>query len=310
MPAVRQLARPTSTNSIGVAPLSSEANSSGWSASYSNCVLWDCSSPRPKKPSTLEWLWVPFTHSHVARHCELRGLRCAAERLAGLEQRGDVDAIVNGRIRHGHCTLLLLRRDDELTPVESARTIEPGPVALAPGRSAHRRQRYSRSPPASTRDPRAGVRGRPVPLLSAPAACQRSRRCTASKWPSAVHSAPSTTATEFLPNDSMVSVTANVAPSTTEYVLRPGSEVRRDEDPLAVGRRGCRFRPLSSQRSGVAATPHVARSTTTPGVEPPQPAKNTLPSRTTLGHSHVDREVQACQPLGGPRVDEHRRGGT
>ena len=34
MPAVRQPARPTSTNSTGVAPLSGEAKISGWSDSY------------------------------------------------------------------------------------------------------------------------------------------------------------------------------------------------------------------------------------------------------------------------------------
>ena len=37
---------------------------------------------------------------------------------------------------------------------------------------------------------------------------QRSWRCTMSNWPSAVHSAPSNRATELLPSDSIVSVTA------------------------------------------------------------------------------------------------------
>src|SRR3954447_22248129 len=67
-PAVRQPARPTRMNSTGVAPLSSDANSSGWSVSYEYFVRWLCSSPRPKKVSTFELECVPFSHSHVARH--------------------------------------------------------------------------------------------------------------------------------------------------------------------------------------------------------------------------------------------------
>ena len=47
MPAVRQLARPASTSSTGVAPLSSDAKISGWSASKVNLVLCFCSSPSP-----------------------------------------------------------------------------------------------------------------------------------------------------------------------------------------------------------------------------------------------------------------------
>src|SRR5712691_1905878 len=67
MPPVRQLARPTSTYSTGVAPLSSEAKTSGWSASNENLVLWLCSAPRPKKPWTVDSLWVPLIHSQEAR---------------------------------------------------------------------------------------------------------------------------------------------------------------------------------------------------------------------------------------------------
>jgi hypothetical protein len=48
--------------------LSSEAKISGWSTSNEYFVRWLCSSPRPKNPSTVELLWVPFCHSHVARH--------------------------------------------------------------------------------------------------------------------------------------------------------------------------------------------------------------------------------------------------
>ena len=67
-PAVRQPARPTSTYSTGVAPLSSEAKISGWSTSKEYRVRWFCSSPSPKKPSTVDELWVPFCHSQEARH--------------------------------------------------------------------------------------------------------------------------------------------------------------------------------------------------------------------------------------------------
>ena len=67
-PAVRQLAKPTRTYSTGVAPMSAEAKTSGWSASKVK-VFWRlCSSPRPKKLWTVEWLWVPFFHSQAARH--------------------------------------------------------------------------------------------------------------------------------------------------------------------------------------------------------------------------------------------------
>ena len=67
MPAVRQLASPTSRYSIGVMPWSSDAKISGWSASNVVSVLCDCSSPRPKKFLTVAWLWVPFSHLQDAR---------------------------------------------------------------------------------------------------------------------------------------------------------------------------------------------------------------------------------------------------
>src|SRR5262245_26755572 len=84
MPAVRQLARPTSTYSTGVAPLSSEAKTSGWSASNLKVFLRRCSSPRPKKLSTVELLCVPFFHSHAARHlnCAACGALVSASRAA------------------------------------------------------------------------------------------------------------------------------------------------------------------------------------------------------------------------------------
>src|SRR5262249_8379527 len=67
MPAVRQLASPTSTYSIGVIAWSSDAKISGWSASNELSVLCCCSCPRPKKPLILARLCVPLIHLHLAR---------------------------------------------------------------------------------------------------------------------------------------------------------------------------------------------------------------------------------------------------
>src|SRR6266851_4227024 len=70
-PAVKQLARPTSTYSTGVAPRSSDAKTSGWSASNENSVLCFCSSPSPWKPCSFVWLCVPFCHLQDALHVNL-----------------------------------------------------------------------------------------------------------------------------------------------------------------------------------------------------------------------------------------------
>src|SRR5215216_672710 len=67
-PAVRQLASAARAISAGVAPLSSDANTSGWSPSNENCWRWESSVPRPENPCTMVRLWVPFTHSQRARH--------------------------------------------------------------------------------------------------------------------------------------------------------------------------------------------------------------------------------------------------
>src|SRR5262249_48498866 len=67
MPAVRQLASPTSTYSIGVIAWSSDAKISGWSASNELSVLCCCSCPRPKKPWILALPCVPLIHWHLAR---------------------------------------------------------------------------------------------------------------------------------------------------------------------------------------------------------------------------------------------------
>ena len=83
-PAVRQLARPTSTYSTGVGPLSSDAKTSGWSASKDHVERWLWSSPRPKKPVIALRLWVPLTHSLLARHvnCAASGASVSAARAS------------------------------------------------------------------------------------------------------------------------------------------------------------------------------------------------------------------------------------
>ena len=94
-PAVRQLARPASTISTGVAAWSSEAKTSGWSASKVNSVLWFCSSPSPKNPLMVERLWVPFTHLQVARQVNLAASGAAVRASRGVEQRLHVYAVVD-----------------------------------------------------------------------------------------------------------------------------------------------------------------------------------------------------------------------
>src|SRR5262245_43026944 len=84
MPAVRQLARPTSTYSTGVGPLSSDAKTSGWSASKDQDDRWVCSPPSPKKPVISLWLWVPLSHSLLARqvNCAPSGALTSAVRAS------------------------------------------------------------------------------------------------------------------------------------------------------------------------------------------------------------------------------------
>src|SRR3954468_7962196 len=83
-PAVRQLARPTSTYSTGVGPLSSDANTSGWSASKDQEDRWLCSAPSPKKPVIPLLLWVPLSHSLLARqvNCAPSGAPTSAVRAS------------------------------------------------------------------------------------------------------------------------------------------------------------------------------------------------------------------------------------
>src|ERR1700685_960073 len=99
-PALRHPTRPTRTSSTGVAPLSSEAKHSGWSTSNSYVLRWCCSAPRPVKPSTVDWLWVPLRQVQLARP------RSARQRAAGIEQGLDVHAVVDGSVGDGHWCLL------------------------------------------------------------------------------------------------------------------------------------------------------------------------------------------------------------
>src|ERR1700691_1733972 len=76
-PAVRHPARPTRTNSTGVAPLSSDAKHSGWPVPNHFVVRCCCSAPRPAKLATVEWLWVPLRQVQLARQ-----VNCAASGAA------------------------------------------------------------------------------------------------------------------------------------------------------------------------------------------------------------------------------------
>src|SRR5262245_37361557 len=67
-PAVRQAARACRTNSTGVGPLSRPTRTAGWSASKWNVRSCERSSPTPKKPSIVLRLWVPLSHSLLARN--------------------------------------------------------------------------------------------------------------------------------------------------------------------------------------------------------------------------------------------------
>ena len=126
MPAVRQAPRPTSTYSTGVAPLSSAAKISGWSASKVNSVLWRWSWPRPKNPSTVDRLCVPFIHLQVARQLKRAASGAARQRLAGAEQGGDVDAVVDHGLSGGHRASSLSCRVIEAGVRAAATTNSPG----------------------------------------------------------------------------------------------------------------------------------------------------------------------------------------
>ena len=111
-PAVRQLASADSTYSTGVAPRSSEAKHSGWSASNVNVramlvLLAEAGEPVDGRAA------VRAVHPLAGRPPrELGGLRRVAERLAGAEQCLGVDAVVDGGVGDGHgvflsCALLV-----------------------------------------------------------------------------------------------------------------------------------------------------------------------------------------------------------
>ena len=128
-PAVRQLARPTSTNSTGVGPLSSEAKTSGWSASKDHEERWLCSPPRPKK-LLIASLAVGAPEPLVAgTPGELRSLRGVHERRAGVEERLDIDSVVSGGFAGRHRSSLGWR----------SRTRSPLTRISTPGRGSTRR---------------------------------------------------------------------------------------------------------------------------------------------------------------------------
>ena len=81
-PAVRHDASAINVNSGGVAPLSSDAKTCGWSASTMYAWRWACSCPRPEKSVTVVRLCVPLTHSQRARHsnCAAAGASVRASR--------------------------------------------------------------------------------------------------------------------------------------------------------------------------------------------------------------------------------------
>ena len=81
-------------------PLSSDAKISGWSASNDVSVLCCCSCPRPKKLWTSVLLCVPFCHLHDARHVNFVASGRAFQRLARVQERLDIDSVVDCRCRH------------------------------------------------------------------------------------------------------------------------------------------------------------------------------------------------------------------
>ncbi len=107
-PALRQPARPASTVSTGVGPWSSEAKISGWSPSTTNGTRCACSPPSPEKSCTVVRLWVPFTHSHRARHWNRAACGASVSAIRADRQRVDVDAVGGGRVlERGHSVLSL-----------------------------------------------------------------------------------------------------------------------------------------------------------------------------------------------------------
>ena len=77
-----------------VAPLSSEAKISGWSPSSVYFAVRVLLAEAGEAVDVVR-LWVPFTHSHEARHWNFAASG-VGQRLSGAEDRLDVHAIVDG----------------------------------------------------------------------------------------------------------------------------------------------------------------------------------------------------------------------
>src|SRR3954454_2518567 len=116
-PAVRQVARACSTYSTGVGPLSRPTRTAGWSASNWKLRSWVRSAPTPKKPSMVLRLWVPLSHSLLARNwnraasgAALTASRVANRAVVSTPLRIDVSVVVmSGLLGSGGGELVLAR---------------------------------------------------------------------------------------------------------------------------------------------------------------------------------------------------------
>src|SRR5580658_4613147 len=59
-------------------------------------VRWRCSSPSPKKPSTVERLCVPFCHSQVARHWKAAAAGASANAVRAPRRASTLTPLLTG----------------------------------------------------------------------------------------------------------------------------------------------------------------------------------------------------------------------
>ena len=99
-----------------------------------------CSSPRPKKPCAVVWLWVPCTQVLVTRHVELGAGGLGGERLARSSQELDVNAVVDGGRGRGHggCS------SDRAGPSAGCRPSHAPAAAAGAAGAARRLRRWAR----------------------------------------------------------------------------------------------------------------------------------------------------------------------